>query len=195
MAASTPVLIPVEKYLRTVYRPDRDYIDGEVLKRNMGETPHARLQGFFFAFFRMHEDEWQIEALPELRVQVGPTRYRIPDVLLAALPNLDQRIVRTPPLLCVEILSSRDRLPNTQERADDYAAMGVPATWVIDPWRRVAYAAGPDGKLHLVEDRLTVAGTEITITVPEIFAELDRLERRAATRPGAPANPASSSTS
>ena len=183
MAASTPVLIPVEKYLRTNYRPDRDYIDGEVLKRNMGETPHARLQGFFLSFFRTHEDEWQIEALPELRVQVGPTRYRIPDVLLAALPNLDQRIVRTPPLLCVEILSSKDRLPKIQERAGDYATMGVPATWVIDPWRRLAYASGPDGKLHPVDDRLIVDGTPIAIAVPDIFAELDRLEKRAAACP------------
>ncbi len=180
MAASTPVLISVEEYLRTNYRPDRDYIDGEVLKRNMGETPHARLQGFFLSFFRTHEDEWQIEALPELRVQVAPTRYRIPDVLLAALPNLDDRIVRTAPLLCVEILSSRDTLPKIQERADDYATMGVPATWAIDLWRRLAYAAGPDGKLHPVEDRLTVPNTLIAISVPEIFAELDRLEKRAA---------------
>ena len=193
MAASTPVLIPVEKYLRTVYRPDRDYIDGEVLKRNMGETPHARLQGFFLAFFRRHEDEWQIEALPELRVQVAPTRYRIPDVLLAALPNLDDRIVRTPPLLCVEILSSRDTLPQIQQRADDYARMGVPATWVVDPWRRLAYAAGPDGKLHPAEDRLSVPNTAITIPVPEIFAELDRLERRA-TRPDTPGRLASPSS-
>ena len=179
MAATPPVLIAIEKYLRTVYRPDRDYIDGEVLKRNIGETPHARLQSFFLAFFRTHEDQWHIEALPELRVQVAPTRYRIPDVLLAALPNLDDHIVRTPPLLCVEILSSKDRLPKIQERADDYATMGVPATWVIHPWRRLAYASGPDGKLHPVEDRLTVAGTLIAITVLEIFAELDRLERRA----------------
>ncbi len=73
--------------------------------------------------------------------------------------------------------------------------MGFPATWAVDPWRRVAYAAGPDGRLHPVEDRLTVPNTPIAISVPEIFAELDRLERRAATRPGGPANPASSSTS
>ena len=41
---TTPALIPVEEYLRTVYRPDCDYIDGEVLERNLGEKPHARLQ-------------------------------------------------------------------------------------------------------------------------------------------------------
>ena len=35
MASRT--LISVEEYLRTSYRPDCDYVDGEVLERNMGE--------------------------------------------------------------------------------------------------------------------------------------------------------------
>jgi Uma2 family endonuclease len=178
MATST-VLIPVEEYLRTVYRPDCDYIDGEVLERNMGETPHARLQGFFFSFFRQHEDEWDIEVLPEQRLQINPRRYRIPDVMVVALPNLDDRIVRTAPLLCIEILSSEDRIRKVGERLQDYASIGVRTSWVIDPWRGTASAAGPDAILHEVTDRLTVPNTPISITVPEIFAELDRLEARA----------------
>ena len=32
-----PVLVPVEEYLRTTYRPDCDYVDGEVLERNVGD--------------------------------------------------------------------------------------------------------------------------------------------------------------
>ena len=32
---STATLIPVEEYLSTSYRPDRDYIDGEVRERNV----------------------------------------------------------------------------------------------------------------------------------------------------------------
>lgn len=117
-AASTPVLIPVEKYLRPVYWPDRNYIDGEVLKRNMGEMPHARLQTFSLRYFATHEDEWQTEALPELRVQVAPTRYRIPDVLLAALSTVTT--VSSAPHPCsASTSSSRDTLPRIQERADD----------------------------------------------------------------------------
>ena len=29
MATSTPVIVPLAEYLDTVYRPDRDWIDGE----------------------------------------------------------------------------------------------------------------------------------------------------------------------
>ena len=70
-----------------------------------------------------------------------------------------------------------------QERLDDYASMGVQSMWVIDPWRQTAHAAKADAVLHEVKDRLTVEGTEIGISVEAIFAELDRLEKRAAARP------------
>ncbi len=37
-------LISVEEYLATSYRPDCDYVDGEVVERNLGEWDHSRLQ-------------------------------------------------------------------------------------------------------------------------------------------------------
>jgi Uma2 family endonuclease len=180
MAASSPVLIPVEEYLRTVYRPDCDYIDGEVLERNMGEVPHGRIQGFFARYFAHFEDEWQIDTLPETRLQVAPTNYRIPDLMVVAIPYPDTRIVRTPPVLCIEILSSADRMRAIQRRIDDYARMGVRASWVIDPWKRQVWSASSDGILHERTDCLGVTGSPIEIAVPAIWAELDRLKRRAA---------------
>ncbi len=181
MAASA-VLIPVEEYLRTVYRPDRDYIDGEVLKRNMGEKPHARPQTFFGRYFAAYEEEWSFETVTEQRVQVGPRRYRIPDVALLSVPDPEPRIVRNPPLLCIEILSSEDRMRKVEERIADYARMGVRSMWVVDPWRGTAFAADADGILHEAKDRLRVEATAIEIAVEDIFLELDRLEKRAAAR-------------
>ena len=170
---ATPVLIPVEKYLRTVYRPDCDYIDGEVQERNMGEIPHGKLHAFFNFIFRMRRNDWQVDVLSETRLQVSPSRYRIPDVMLVARPNLDERIVRTPPLLCIEILSSEDRMPRIQKSLEDYATMGVKSMWVIDPWHLQAFAAGAGAILQEAKDRLIVEGTPISISVAEIFAELD----------------------
>jgi hypothetical protein len=54
---ATPVLIPVEEYLRTTYRPDCDYIDGEVKERNLGETPHATVQSLLAAIFLNRRQE------------------------------------------------------------------------------------------------------------------------------------------
>jgi Uma2 family endonuclease len=183
--SSTPVLIPVEEYLNTVYRPDRDYIDGQVLERNMGEKPHAGLQTFFGWYFRARLDEWHAEAFTEQRVQVAERKYRIPDVCVISLDApYDDLIVRTPPILCIEILSSKDTMPAIQKRLDDYARMGVRCSWVVDPWGRTAFQARADAVLDEKKDRLEVPGTPIAIAVDAIFAELDRLEKRAAA-PGA----------
>ena len=69
-----------------------------------------------------------------------------------------------------------------QERLNDYADLGVQAMWVIDPWRETAYFAGPDAIMLEQKEALIVPETSIRIAVPEIFAELDRLERRATGR-------------
>ncbi|MBB5064712.1 hypothetical protein [Granulicella mallensis] len=47
--------VPVEVYLTSMYDPDCDYVDGELLERNVGETPHASAQKFFITFFAVRE--------------------------------------------------------------------------------------------------------------------------------------------
>jgi hypothetical protein len=37
--------VGIAEYLSTVYDPDCDYVDGEILERNLGAFDHARLQG------------------------------------------------------------------------------------------------------------------------------------------------------
>ena len=70
MAAGTQ--ISVEEYLKTVYRPDRDYVDGVVEERNLGERDHSWVQGRLVTFFLSRFRETGIAALPEWRVQVRP---------------------------------------------------------------------------------------------------------------------------
>jgi len=41
MATSTH--ISLIEYMKTSYRPDREYIDGELFERNVGNWEHARL--------------------------------------------------------------------------------------------------------------------------------------------------------
>jgi hypothetical protein len=41
---ATGHLIIIEDYLSTVYRPDCDYVDGNVIERDFGDYNHARLQ-------------------------------------------------------------------------------------------------------------------------------------------------------
>ena len=170
--SATPVLISVDEYLRTSYRPDCDYIDGEVKERNLGEQPHSRVQALFIGYFLLREIEWGINPLPEQRVQVAPTRYRIPDICLVQPESAAELIIRTPPMLCVEILSREDRMTEILQRVNDYLQMGVPAVWIVDPWLREARSVSPEGTLTLERLTLRVPGTPIQVPLASIFPEL-----------------------
>lgn len=131
MGATTK--ISVEEYLQTAYRPDVEYVDGEIQERNGGEIEHARLIAAVMRWFQRHEREWSIEVLPDVRIQVGPTRYRVPDVCVSISSSQDRRIVTTPPLLVVEVLSPEDRIDRYHQRITEYREMGVQGIWVLDP--------------------------------------------------------------
>jgi hypothetical protein len=45
---SSATLVSVQEYMATSYRPDRDFVDGELQKRNLGELEHSLLQGAIF---------------------------------------------------------------------------------------------------------------------------------------------------
>jgi Uma2 family endonuclease len=177
MATLTPaVTVPLEVYLRTSYHPDRDWIDGELRERNMGDRPHSAMQRFFLKLFFRYEEVHGILAYPELRTQVSATHFRVPDVLVLRKTDPADDIVRVAPLLCIEILSRDDSMSEMQEKIDDYLEMGVAAVWVIDPRRRKASLADAHG-LH-AREVLEFPGMPIQVTREEMFAELDALESR-----------------
>ena len=47
----TAIQIPLSEYLQTSYRPDREYLDGEVRERTMGTWEHGELQLLLGAWF------------------------------------------------------------------------------------------------------------------------------------------------
>lgn len=50
---ATMAHISVSEYLRTTYRPDCDYIDGDVKERNVGEQPHGQYASYSERHFSM----------------------------------------------------------------------------------------------------------------------------------------------
>ena len=83
MSAST--FISVNEYLTHGYRPDCDYVEGRIEERNAGEHDHAALQAALVLWFGQHQQEWNIEVLPEQRIQISPKRFRVPDVCLVSV--------------------------------------------------------------------------------------------------------------
>jgi Uma2 family endonuclease len=171
--ATTPALLTIEEYLKTSYRPDCDFVDGEIEERNVGERDHNRTQLLIGAWFLNHESAGQIEVIPEQRTRVSDSRVRIPDICLIRASAPREQVTATPPLLCIEVLSPEDRFARITKRLDDFARMGVPHLWIIDPRERVAYIYDSPGNLKLITDRLGIPESPIYLDLPTLFAALD----------------------
>ena len=148
---SAAILIPLGEYLETAYRPDCEYLDGKLLERNVGEWDHSRLQLLLSRYLANREKEWGVLVVTEQRVQVTPSRYRIPDITVVTASPLDGKIVDQPPFLCIELLSPRDRMTEMQERIDDYLRFGVRYVWLINPANRRVFVYTADG-MHEIRD-------------------------------------------
>jgi Uma2 family endonuclease len=167
MAAATQ--ISVTEYLNTTYRPDRDYVDGEVLERNLGERDHSQPQALLAAYFLGRKSEWGLWALTEQRVQVLPHRFRVPDVCVLRADAPYEQVVSAPPLICIEILSKDDTFASIVERLDDYLAMGVPNVWVIDPSLRRGYRYTREGLFEAKDGVLRTSNPELSVPLSALF--------------------------
>lgn len=172
MGTAAPALTSLEKYLNTSYHPDRDFVDGETQRRDLGDFDHARIQNLLATWLTNHEDEWKISSLTEQRIRVTQSRVRIADVCALRLGAPFEPVTETPPFLCIEILSPKDRLSRTLKVMEDYRRMGVEHLWVIDPVERIAYTYTEAGLLIERDDRLVIPGTSIYVDLPSLFARL-----------------------
>lgn len=161
--------ISVQEYLKTVYRPDCDYVDGIIEDRNLGERDHSWIQAYLVTFFGSKFRETGIAALPEWRFQVRPTRFRIPDVVVTRGKPEEQILTRSP-LLCIEILSPEDTVSRTNTRVQEYLEVGTPVVWVIDPEEKIVWIYRKTGMEEVTEGVLRVDGTDLEVPVAEIFA-------------------------
>ena len=163
--------ISLEEYLTTSYRPDCDYVDGEVVERNFGERDHGWLQAAIASYFFVRRKQWNITVFLELRVQVKPTRFRIPDVCVI-LGDTDEQILTKPPFICIEILSPEDRVTRIRQRCADYLEMGVPYVWILDPQTRLAYTmTAAEGLREVKSGVLNTESPVLEVPLDEIFSE------------------------
>ncbi len=125
--------VPLELYLHSSYEPDAEYVDGEIEERAVGEFDHASWQNAIQKWFWKNEDKWNIRVRPELRVQVSRTRFRVPDVTVLDRSQPIEQIITRPPIAVFEVLSPEDTHSRLMRKLGDYATMGIPQIWVIDP--------------------------------------------------------------
>jgi len=162
----------VNEYLRSTHRPDCDFVDGRIEERSWGEHDHAALQAALILWFGQRQEEWNIEVLPEQRIQISPARFRVPDICLVSLDQPVEQVLTHPPLACIEILSPEDTLRRMHDRIDDYRRLGVANIWILDPGTRRGYDCRPSGWLEATE--FAIPNTPIKLDLAEVFARMRR---------------------
>ena len=164
---ATTTHMPIELFLHNdEYEPAADYVDGEVEERSVGETDHSFWQLAIQLWFAQNSDSWNVFVCPELRIQTSATRFRVADVAILDRSVPTKQITTHPPLAVFEILSPDDRVQRLTRKLGDYAAMGVPETWLIDP-KAATFSRFEDGQL-VRRERFAVAGRAIDLQVAEI---------------------------
>ncbi|HEY1242475.1 MAG TPA: Uma2 family endonuclease [Bryobacteraceae bacterium] len=170
MSAGT--LISVEEYLRTSYRPDREYRDGVLVERNVGKKAHARLQILLGRYFCRFEKEWRIRAYTEMRIRARAGWYPIPDLCVYSLPEPEGEVPTVMPLLWVEILSDDDRIMDVWNKAKDLIACGAPYVWIINPHTLDSELFTQEGGPKEVPDKtLRIPDTPIVVPLTDVVEE------------------------
>lgn len=167
---STTALVPLGHYLSHTTDPDCDYVDGRLVERNVGEISHGDAQGRTYAFVLLNgRGFW---AGVEIRVQVRPDRYRVPDVVVVRGGRPLGRIITSPPEVAVEVLSPEDRAADVQAKIDDYLQFGIPSVWLIDPEHQRAWMHIKEGAREASDRVLRNAVGDLEVPLSAVFPDL-----------------------
>lgn len=160
--------VSLRRYVKTLYRPDRDYIHGVLEKRNLGEFSHSLVVTNLICFFGDRERNTGMLALPSIRLRLGATLIRVTDVgVFSGKP--DEQIPSRSPLACIEVLSTRDRFSPMNARLRDYLGFGVRNVWLIDPEAHRVWVYGHTFSIREATESVRLEGTDIEVPLPEMF--------------------------
>lgn len=168
---ATGILVSEEEYLRTSYEPDCEFEDGVLIERNVGTWDHSKLQAALAAYFFNRRKAWGLHVATEARVRARAGKYMIPDLCIVAGAEPTDRVVQTPPLLWVEILSPEDRPLRVSRKVQAVLESGVPYVWVIDPETLESDLYTAEKQTALDDGVLRIPGTEIVVPLATIFED------------------------
>jgi Uma2 family endonuclease len=158
-----------DEYLRTVFAgADCEYLDGEIVERNTGELPHARVHGELIYLLTGLEPKLGIQVISVIRIRIHERRYRVADIAVWRAGNIGKRIPTVPPFLAIEILSPEDRMVRMLPKIQEYLSIGAEWIWVIDPDEGKALIYSQASPAGVLSDILRTEDPAIEIPVAEI---------------------------
>jgi Uma2 family endonuclease len=164
--------IGVEEYLDLVFkdRPEPDYVDGEVVERALPTPVHSQIQGLLILLFAPLMTRFRLVLMPELRVRVEPSRFRVVDLAVYRDSRPEGRYATIPAYVAIEIVSPDDRHSELTERLEDYRRWGVPHIWLVDPQLKRVYEYTEAGLLQFPALRLPEF--DFDISAQELFKDV-----------------------
>ena len=167
---STKILMDVEEYLRTSFDgSDCEFLDGEIVERNMGELPHGDVQLTLSRLLWRLRKTLGIRVVTEIRIQFSPRRYRVADIAVWRNDNIGTGIPTVAPFLAVEILSPEDRMVRMLPKIQEYLSIGVEYVWVIDPQEKAALSYSREHPEGAVVTTLRTKNPGIEIPLESAF--------------------------
>ena len=175
--AAAPTLVSLDEYLNTAYEPDRDFVDGVLLERNVGTQRHGLLQTFLILLFGQYIKSHRIAVFTETRLLVDAAsgRHRIPDVMIVEAPYSKGKVGTDVPAIIVEIKSPDDTFDCLVDRCFDYEKLTVGNIVVMDPDNKRAWLF-EQGNWRILTGatiQLKLSRQVIDFPFSQLFAELD----------------------
>ena len=164
---STRALVPVEEYLRMSFEgPDPEYLDGELVERNLGDDSHSSTQSNLDGILHPLKKKFRIHVRPEIHMRLTPTRIRVADLAIFREKPAD-RIPSSPPYVVVEIVSPGDRYIEIHDKLEEYRHWGIKHIWLMDPTSQT-FSVYDDAGLREVP-LLVLPEYELTIQKSDVF--------------------------
>jgi Uma2 family endonuclease len=130
------------------------------VERSLPDYLHSKTQRLLIVLLSALDKTFPVFVCPELRLQVRPGLYRIPDVTVFYPKEPQERVPAAPPFVAIEILSPDDRMADVRDKLAEYRAWGVAHVWLVDPHSKRMYTCD-------------AALTEVpTLKIPELGIEV-----------------------
>jgi Uma2 family endonuclease len=161
-------VVSLAEYLATSYDPDVEYVDGVLVDRNVGSWLHSLVQANVAV--ALGNKYPSLYALPAVRCQTRPSRFRLPDVCII-LKRPEGRFVLEAPFVAIEVLSEDDQMSRTLAKLEEYRQKGVPHIWVIDTRLKQMFVFEANALKEV--DAFRTADPAIELTREEIFRRVE----------------------
>lgn len=152
-------------------KPAYEYWYGTAVRKSMPTVLHGLVQ--FVIMMLLDNAGWN--SASEVRLKITSDAEPVPDVI-AMRGKFKGRYPTVAPQLCIEIMSPGDTLAKALEKAKVYISWGSQGVWIIDPEKRTAWTMSQEGNHEpaWVSPSGILRIGETTITLPDLFAEVDK---------------------